>query len=80
MKPNASINKTVSVSVRSHGVHVGRPRERLAYKGASLINEKSIRLVLYGENMPTDIDFSEVTINTAIKLKDVQLYWKHYKK
>ncbi len=52
----------------------------LRYEGGSLIGNDGVRLALYGEEMPTDIDFNVVTLKSNVNLEKVKIYWKNYTK
>lgn len=50
----------------------------LVYEGYSSYNGESVRLILEGENIPTNVKFTKVIIETEIPLQDVLVYWRNF--
>jgi predicted transcriptional regulator len=52
----------------------------LTYQGENFINEKNIRLVLSANKVPIGVDFSAIEITSDVKLEQIEVFWKNYKK
>ncbi len=53
---------------------------KMIFDGATLINNDSVRLILHSSDDVLDKDFNKIIINTKIKLENIKVYWKNYKK
>lgn len=52
----------------------------LTFKGGTSIDKNSVRIILEAENMPLDVEFDQLILETSIPLQQVRVFWKNHSK
>jgi len=53
---------------------------RLDFDGATSVDENSVRIILEADDIPLDLEFNRLTLETSVPLRQVSVFWKNYSK